>query len=154
MAANASRKRGYQHRDRNTTKPDIVVEAIASIVQHDLQFHSVIPKQPLKKRLNYIIAQISVSKCQGNCSRPIRVEEVMVMRSYGTITWEDMSTGKEKVKLSLVYIHFHDNCLMNFLETFYAPCQSFDFSKIKIDSKTHEKLTEADKTLLLSLGIK
>ena len=65
MAANAGRKRGYQHRDRNTAKPDIVVEAIASIVQHDLQFHSVIPKQQLKKRLNYIIAQISVSKCQG-----------------------------------------------------------------------------------------
>ena len=35
--------------------------ATTSIVQHHVQFHSVIPGQPLKKSLNYIIPQI----CQG-----------------------------------------------------------------------------------------
>ena len=35
-----------------------VFQAIASIIQHHAQFHSGIPGQPLKKSLNYIIAQI------------------------------------------------------------------------------------------------
>ena len=96
----------------------------------------------------------SVSKYQGNCGRPIKVEEVMVVRSYGTITWTDKSTGKEKAKFSPMSIHFNENCLKDFSKTFYTPGQSFDFSKIKIDPKTHEKLTTADKTLLPSLGIK
>ena len=78
----------------------------------------------------------------------------MVVRSYGRITWTDKSTGKGKAKFGPMYIHFHENCLKNFSDTFYAPCQSFDFSKIKIDPKTKEKLMEADKTLLLPLGIK
>ena len=95
-----------------------------------------------------------VLKCQGNCGRPIKVEEVMIVRSYGRITWTDKSTGKEKAKFGPMYIHFHENCLKNFSETFYTPGQSFDFLKIKIDSKTHKKLTEADKTLLSSLGMK
>ena len=78
----------------------------------------------------------------------------MGVRSYGRITGTDKTTGKQKVKFGPMYIHFRENCLKNFSETFYATGQSFDFSKIKIDPKTKEKLTEADKTLLLSLGIK
>ena len=78
----------------------------------------------------------------------------MVVRSYGRITWTDKSKGKEKAKFGPMYIHFHENCLKNFSDTFYAPGQSFDFSKIKIDPKTKETLMEADKTLLSSLGIK
>ena len=96
----------------------------------------------------------SVSKCQGNCGRPIKVEEVMVVRSYGRITWTDKSTGKEKAKFGPMDMLIHGNCLKNFSETFYALGQSFDFSTKKIDPKTQEKLTEEDKTLLLSLGIK
>ena len=78
----------------------------------------------------------------------------MVVRSYDRITWTDKSTGKEKAKFGPMYIHFHENCLKNFSKTFFAPNQSFDFSKIKIDPKTQEELTEADETLLSSLGIK
>ena len=78
----------------------------------------------------------------------------MVVRSYGRITWTNKSTGKEKAKFGPMYIQFHENCLKNFSDTFYAPSQSFDFSKVKIDPKTHKKLTEAYKTLLSSLEIK
>ena len=73
----------------------------------------------------------SDSKCQGNWSRPIKVEEVLVVRSYGRITWTDKSTGKEKAKFDPMYKHFHENCLKNFSEAFYAPGQSFDFSQKK-----------------------
>ena len=76
----------------------------------------------------------------------------MVVRSYGRIASTEKSTGKEKTKFGPMNIH--ENCLKNFSESFYAPSQSFDFSKIKIDPKTHEKLTETDKTLLPSLGMK
>ena len=78
----------------------------------------------------------------------------MVVRSYGRITWTDKSTGKEKAKFGPMYIQFHENCLKNFSDTFCGPSQSFDFSKIKIDPKTKENLTEADKTLLSSLEMK
>ena len=78
----------------------------------------------------------------------------MVVRSYGRITWTGKSTGKEKAQFGQMYIHFHENSLKDFSVTSYTPGQSFDFSKTKIDPKTHEKLMEADKTLLSSLGIK
>ena len=61
---------------------------------------------------------------------------------------------KKNGKFGPMYIHFPENCLNNFSDTFYAPGQSFDFSKIKIDRKIHGKLTDADKTLLLLLGLK
>ena len=78
----------------------------------------------------------------------------MVVRSYGRITWTDKSTGKEKAKFGPMYIHFHENYLKNFSETFCVPNQSFNFLKIKIDPKTHEKLTEVDNSLLPLVGIK
>ena len=164
MPANAGRKPGYQHRDRNTTEPDIVVDCIkkstSGNIQHCTTSSTISFSDPrattekefeLHHRTNL---QKLVSKCQGNCGRPIKVEEVLVVRSCGRITWTDKSTRKEKAKFGPMYIHFHENCLKTFSETFYAPGQSFDFSKIKIDPKTHEKLTEADKTLLSSLGVK
>ena len=41
------------------------LQVIASIVQHHLQFHSVIFGQPLKKSLSYIITQICQSRSQN-----------------------------------------------------------------------------------------
>ena len=64
----------------------------------------------------------------------------MVVGSYGRITWTDKSTGKEKAKFDPMYKHFHENCLKNFSETFYAPGQSFDFSqKKKKMTQRHKK---------------
>ena len=164
MPANAGRKPSYQHRDRNTTEPDIVVDRIEKSTsgnsQHcttpcTISFRD--PRATAEKEFELYHRKHlpkSISKCQGNCGRPIKVEEVMVVRSYGRITWTDKSTGKEKAKFGPMDILIHGNCLKNFSETFYALGQSFDFSTKKIDPKTQEKLTEEDKTLLLSLGIK
>ena len=60
----------------------------------------------------------------------------MVPRSYRRITWTDKLTRKEKTKFGPMYKYFHENCLKNFSETFYAPGKLFDFSEIKIDPKT------------------
>ena len=160
MPANAGLKPSYQHRDRNTTKPDIVVDRTEKSASSDNQHRTTSstisfsdPRATSEKQFELhhgTNLPKSVSKCQGNCGRPIKVEGVMVVRSYGRIAWTNKSTGKEKTKFGPMYIHFHEN----FSETFYAPGQSFDFSKIKIDPKTPRKLTEADKTLLSSLGMK
>ena len=61
----------------------------------------------------------SVSKYQGNCGRPIKVEEVMVVRSYGRINSTDKSAGKEKTKFDLLYIHLNDDCLENYIHLLY-----------------------------------
>ena len=89
MPANAGQKPSYQHRDRNTTEPDVVVDptdkSMSGNIQHcktssaisfsdprataekefELHHHNNLPK--------------SVSKCQGNCGRLIKAEEVMVV---------------------------------------------------------------------------
>ena len=124
MPPNAGRKPGYQHRDNNTTEPDIVVDRIEKNTSSDSQHRTTSStisfsdprataekERELHHRTNL---PKSVSKCQGNCGRPIKVEEVMVVRSYGRITWTDKSTGKEKTKFGPMYIHFHENFLKNF----------------------------------------
>ena len=108
MPANAGRKPSYQHRDRNTTEPDIVVDRIEKSTsgnsQHcttpcTISFRD--PRATAEKEFELYHRKHlpkSISKCQGNCGRPIKVEEVMVVPSYGRITWTDKSTGKEKAK--------------------------------------------------------
>ena len=164
MPANPGQKPSYQHRVRNTTEPDIVVEHVKKSTSGNSQHcttSSTIsfrdPQATAEKEFelhHHTNLPKSVSKCQGNCGRPIKVEEVMVAWSYGRITWTDKSTGKEKAKSCPMYIHFRENCLKNFSEIFYVPGQSIDFSKIKINPKTHKKLTEEGKTLLSSVRIK
>ena len=64
----------------------------------------------------------------------------MVVGSYGRITWTDKSTGKEKAKFGPMYIHFHENYLKNFSETFSAPGQSSDFFKKKMTQRYKKNL--------------
>ena len=65
IPANAGRIPGYQHRERNTKDLDIVLDSIEKSTSGNSQHcttSSTIsfsdPRQPLKKSLNYIIAQI------------------------------------------------------------------------------------------------
>ena len=115
IPANAGRIPGYQHRERNTKDLDIVLDSIEKSTsgnsQHCTTSSTISFRDPaataekefeLHDRTNL---PKSVSKCQGNCARPIKVEEVMVVRSYGRITWADKSTGKEKAKFGPMYIH-------------------------------------------------
>ena len=110
MPANVGRKPSYQHRDRNTTEPDIVVDRIEKSTsgnsQHcttpcTISFRD--PRATAEKEFELYHRKHlpkSISKCQGNCGRPIKVEEVMVVRSYGRITWTDKSAGEEKANLA------------------------------------------------------
>ena len=156
MPANPGRKPSYQHRVRNTTEPDIVVDRIKKSTSGNSQHcttSSTIsfrdPRATAEKEFelhHHTNLPKSVSKCQENCSRPIKVEKVMVAPSYGRIAWTDKSTGKEKAEFCQMYILFHENCLNNFSEIFYA--------QTKIDPETLKKLTEEGKTLLSPVRIK
>ena len=116
-----------------TQQTDIVVDRIEKSTSSDSQHRttsSIIsfsdPREIAEKEFkihNCTNLPKSDSKCQGNCGRPIKVEEVMVMRSYGRMTWTDKATGKEKAKFGPVYIHLYENCLKHFSETFYNPSQ-------------------------------
>ena len=45
-----------------------------------------------------------------------------------------------------MYIHFSSQCLGTFdRENNYGPEKRFDYKRIRVDSKTQEKLTEAEK---------
>eukprot|EP00794_Sanderia_malayensis_P002387 gene2387-2747_t len=96
----------------------------------------------------------SVSKCQGNCGKKISSDDSIVVKSYGTSTWTDRKTGKEQSKFGPMYIHFKDTCLKKFdSENFYGANESFDYSKIKVNSGTLRLLRNAEKDFLKSLGV-
>ena len=88
MPANPGQKPSYQHRVRNTTEPDIVVEHVKKSTSGNSQHcttSSTIsfrdPQATAEKEFelhHHTNLPKSVSKCQGNCGRPIKVEEVMV----------------------------------------------------------------------------
>ena len=131
IPANVSQKPGYEHRDRNTTDPYIVVERIEQNASSDSQYctkSSTIsfsdPQTTTGKEfeLHYCTSLPKlVSKCQENCGKPIKFDEVMVVQSYGRITWTGKQTGKEKTKRDPMYIHFSENCLKNLCQTL-LPC--------------------------------
>ena len=110
MPANAGRKPSYQHKERNTTEPDIAVDRIEKSTSGNIQHCTTLstisfsdPQVTAEKEFELhhcTNLPKSVSKCQGNCGRPIKVEEVLVERSYGRITWTDKSTGKERQNLA------------------------------------------------------
>ena len=65
MPANAGRKPGFQHRDRNTLEPNIVVRRIEKSALNDSQQRTISskisvsdPSKTAEKEFNFIIAQI------------------------------------------------------------------------------------------------
>ena len=49
-------------------------------------------------------------KWQGICGKSDNEDE-MIIRCYGTITWQSKVTGREDSKYGLMYLHFHEKCL-------------------------------------------
>ena len=96
MPANAGRRPGYQHRDRNTTEPDIAVDRFEKSTSGNSQHRTTSstisfsdPWKTAEKEFElYHRTNLPklVSKCQENCGILIKVVEVMVVRSYGRIT--------------------------------------------------------------------
>ena len=87
-------------------------------------------------------------KCQGKCGQNIEQDCFAVVRSYGENTWTD-SNGNENSKFGPLYIHLERKCLEKFDgDVCYGPNLSFDFSRIKVDSKCKIQLLENNSSLL------
>ena len=164
MPSNAGRKPCDRRRKRNDCAPDIIVDrAEKSACSNTSQVHrenttisfSDPRKQPEKEYELHLKKKLpsTVSKCQGKCGKRIKAEDKLVVKSFGKMTWTDLSTGQEKVRYGPMYIHFNEDCLKTFSDQFYAPGDAFDFSKIKIDSKSRTELNENDMSFLTGLGI-
>ena len=83
MPANADQKPGYQHRDRNKMEPDTMVDRIEKSTSSDSQDRTTStisfsdPQATTEKEFELhhrTNLPKLVSKCQGNCGRPIKVE--------------------------------------------------------------------------------
>ena len=85
--------------------------------------------------------------------RKIEQDCFATVRSYGHKTWTDSNEG-ENSKFGLLYIHFERKCLEKFDgDVCYGSTLSFDFSRIKVDSKCKNQLTENGKQFLLTLAL-
>ena len=164
MPANTGQKPSYQHRKRNITEPDIVVDRIekstSGNIQHCATLSTISFSDPRATTEKEFELHHRTNLPKVGLKMPGKLRQInKSWRSSGcVIVWKNyldrQVDRKRKAKFGSMYLHFHENCLKNFSEIFYAPKQSFDLSKAKVDPKTHEKLREADKTLLFLLGIK
>ena len=76
-----------------------------------------------------------------------------VVKSYSESTCTD-SNGNEHSKFGSLYVNFERKCLEKFDgDVCYRPTLSFDFSRIKVDSKCKTQLTENEKHFLIKLGV-
>ena len=96
-----------------------------------------------------------ISKCQGKCGKPISDKDFMIIRTYGSSSYTDKESGKNKCKYGPLYIHFQGKCLKAFdSEKFYLPNENFDYSSIVVDKDTLDCLKPSEKNLLSEMGVK
>ena len=96
----------------------------------------------------------SISKCQGNCGQKIILKDTLLVKSFGTSTWTDRSTGKERSRFGPMYVHFKDACLKNYDDEYYSPDSEFNYGKVTVDSSSKSEMTSREKQLLKNLGVK
>ena len=131
--SNSGRKPGYQRRQRNVSEPDIIVDRSEQVeydenpitseekARDSAELSFCDPREREGKVYElHVRSKLpkSVSKCQGKCGRPIKDGDIMVIRSYGKVSWTDKATGKEKQRF--LYLHFKEDCLKNYGDNYYA----------------------------------
>ena len=166
--SNSGRKPGYQRRQRNVSEPNIIVDRSEQVEYdenpitpeenaRDSADLSFCDPQEREGKVYELHARSKLpksgSKCQGKCGRPIKDEDIMVIRSYRKVSWTDKATGKEKQWFGPMYLHFKEDCLKNYGDKYYTPGEDFPFNQIKIDPKTLPEVKDADKEFLKGLGI-
>ena len=129
-------------------------KALGSSSQEEIRFSDPNEKRPkvFELHLRKGVPKL-VKKCQRNCWQKIEPDCFAVVKSYSESTWTD-SNGNEHSKFGPLYINFERKCLEKFDgDVCYGPTLSFDFSRIKIDSKCKTQLTENERQFLINLGV-
>lgn len=164
MPANAGRKPCYRNRQRKNCESDILIDRTEQVTSppststegssRGISFTD--PRATSEKEYElHIRSKLPklISKCQGKCGKPIAHGDILIVRSYGLISWTNKKTGKENQKYGPMYIHFKEECLKNYSELFYPPGESFDYSKFKIDPTSRIDLSKTEIDFLNRLGI-
>ena len=86
----------------------------------------------------------------------ITAETDLIVRSKGISKW--MSNGREQNAYGPQYIHFNETCLRSYdslqdKDVVYAEGETFDFSRITVDGKTEEIMTDNQINDLRGFGI-
>ena len=96
-----------------------------------------------------------ISKCQRKCGKPISDKDFMIIRTYGSSSYTDKESRKNKCKYGSMYIRFEGKCLKAFdSEKFYLPNENFDYSSIVVYRDTLDCLKPSEKNLLSQMGVK
>ncbi len=96
----------------------------------------------------------SITKCRGHCGQAIKINDRLLVKSYGNSTWRDPKTHEEMSRYGAMYIHFKDECLKAYdSSTYYAPNENFNYEKIKLSQKSKEKLSSDDLDYLRNMKI-
>ena len=76
-----------------------------------------------------------------------------MVKSYGKTYWTDKPAGRQQQRFESLYILFKDECLKTYSDQDYAPGESYNYKKVKVDSKTCSEPSVTDKGFLKNLGI-
>ena len=89
----------------------------------------------------------NIKKCRGNCGGTM-AGITLVVRTYGNRTYLDPTSRVPVTTFGPLFIHFNENCLKDYdthyLNIYYAPHESYDYSRIKLDPASKVLITKDD----------
>ena len=96
--------------------------------------------------------------CRGECGRNITANTVMLVKSFGDVSFYDRQTGKHTIKKGNHYIHFEEECLKNYdsVQTnhFYDVDEDFQDGKLHLNQKSKEQMSQTDLEYLSNIGVR
>ena len=99
-----------------------------------------------------------VKHCRGECGVNITAQTVMLVKSFGDISFYDKQTGKYTVKKGSHYIHFLENCLKDYdaIQTnhCYGPNDGFPYGKLVLDPASKAQISQIDVDFLKNMGVR
>ena len=109
--------------------------------------------QVFELHLNHWLPK-AISRCRGNCGKKINDEDSLIIKFYGTTSWADQKTAREKSKYGPMYIYFIAICLKKYdNERFYLQDEDFDYTQISVNRETVKDFNESESTLLQNLRL-
>ena len=157
---NSGKKTGFQERKRNTRETGVVTDQAENIPASERSRSSsnIWFSDPRKQaEVEYKFHLYSkllkvVSKCQEKYRKPINRNDLLLVKSYGKSYRTDKTIGWQQQGLGLCTFISRTNVEKHTL-TNINPGKSFNYKKVKVDSKTRSELSDTDKGFLGSLGI-
>ena len=155
-----AKKTGFQQRKRNTLEIGVVTDQAENIPASERSYSSsnIWFSDPRKQaEVEYKFHLYSkllkvVSKCQEKCWKPIYRNDLLWVKSYGKSYRTDKTTGWQQQGLELCTSISRTNVEKHILTNINTG-KSFNYKKVKVDSKTRTERSDTYKGFLGSLGI-